>query len=138
MLGFQCRVERQGCSDALISPEPQVTRDPPSLGPEKADGEQSSRGKGQKAICLLCTAPTALSPRPLTLLLPTQGPRLCQAHEYPPDYCTSAAATGPPPGAHAQVCPVAACTGEGPPSGRGEELATPTGQMTRQGWGMEN
>lgn len=36
----------------------------------------------------------------------------------PPGYCTSVAATDP-------VCPAAACTGEGPPSGRGVGLAAP-------------
>lgn len=43
-----------------------------------------------------------------------------------------------PWGAPTQVCPVAALTGEGPPSGKGAWLAAPTGQMKRWGWGMEN
>jgi len=71
---------------------------PPSLGPEKADGAWSSHGEGPLPAL---HRPVALRPKLQTLLLPTRGPRLCQARECPCTllrvcYCHRPSPKGPP------------------------------------------
>lgn len=66
--------------------------------------------------------PVVLRPKPQTLFLPIQGPRLHQAHKCPSKLLHFRCCHGPPPREPAQVCPVQPAHGKGRQEGERDWL----------------